>query len=166
MRKTTALAALAGIGLAAGLVTAADAHHAVNAQFDVTKSVVIKGTLVKVDWQNPHAWFWFDVTQPDGTVQRWGTETVGPNGLRRIGLSDRRLFNYGDVYEVELNPDRSGKFLGFTNAFKFPDGRYVKVGFIDAQGNGIEPPAGIGIPAAPAAPAAPAPAPAAPAAPR
>ncbi len=149
MRKTT-VAALAGFGIALAMGTAADAHHAVNAQFDVTKSVVIKGTLVKVDWQNPHAWFWFDVTKADGTVERWGTETVGPNGLRRIGLSDRRLFNYGDVYEVELNPDRSGKPLGFTNAFKFPDGRYVKVGFIDANGNGIEPPAGVGIPAAPA----------------
>jgi hypothetical protein len=78
---------------------------------------------------------------------------VGPNGLRRIGLSDRRLFTIGDVYEVEINPDRSGKPYGFTNAFKFPDGRYVKVGFIDANGNGIEPPAGAaGIqPAAPAA---------------
>jgi len=125
MRRATAIAALAGIGLAVGYVSAADAHHAVNAQFDVTKSVVITGTLVKVDWQNPHAWFWFDVKKPDGTTERWGTETVGPNGLRRIGLSDRRLFNYGDVYQVELNPDRSGKFLGFTNAFKFPDGRYI-----------------------------------------
>ena len=98
MGRATAIAALAGIGLAVGYVSAADAHHAVNAQFDVTKSVVITGTLVKVDWQNPHAWFWFDVKKPDGTTERWGTETVGPNGLRRIGLSDRRLFNYGDVY--------------------------------------------------------------------
>jgi hypothetical protein len=151
MRKGTAVAALAGLGLAVGLVSTADAHHAVNAQFDVTKSVVITGVLTKVDWQNPHAWFWFDVTQPDGSVVKWGTETVGPNGLRRIGLSDRRLFNVGDTYQVELNPDRSGKPLGFTNAFKFPDGRYVKVGFIDANGNGIAPPdnaAGI-QPAAP-----------------
>src|SRR6266567_7899139 len=88
MRRATAIAALAGIGLAVGYVSTADAHHAVNAQFDVTKSVVITGTLVKVDWQNPHAWFWFDVKKSDGTTERWGTETVGPNGLRRIGLSD------------------------------------------------------------------------------
>jgi hypothetical protein len=156
MRKTTAIAVLAGLGLAAGLATTADAHHAVNAQFDVTKSVVITGTLTKVDWQNPHAWFWFDVKQADGSTQKWGTETVGPNGLRRIGLSDRRLFVVGDTYQVELNPDRSGKYLGFTNAFKFPDGRYIKVGFIDANGNGIEPPAGVtGAP--PVAGAAPAP---------
>ena len=138
------------------LVAPASAHHAVQAQFDVTKNIIITGTLAQVDWQNPHAWFWFDVKKADGTTERWGTETVGPNGLRRIGLSDRRLFNYGDVYQVELNPDRSGKFLGFTNAFKFPDGRYIKVGFIDANGNGIEPPAGVtGLP--PPATGAPAP---------
>ena len=70
MRRATAIAALAGIGLAVGYVSAADAHHAVNAQFDVTKSVVITGTLVKVDWQNPHAWFWFDVKKADGTTEQ------------------------------------------------------------------------------------------------
>src|ERR1041385_4076652 len=99
MRNRTAIAALAGVGLALGYVSAADAHHAVNAQFDVTKSVVITGTLVKVDWQNPHAWFWFDVKKPDGTTERWGTETVGPNGLRRIGLSDR-----SEEHTSELQP--------------------------------------------------------------
>ena len=150
MRNGTAVAALAGIGLALGYVSAADAHHAVNAQFDVTKSVVITGTFVKVDWQNPHAWFWFDVTKADGSVERWGTETVGPNGLRRIGLSDRRLFKVGDIYQVELNPDRSGQHLGFTAAFKFPDGKYIRVGYIDANGNGIDPPADLVLPPAPA----------------
>ena len=68
MRNRTAIAALAGVGLALGYVSAADAHHAVNAQFDVTKSVVITGTLVKVDWQNPHAWFWFDVKKSDERI--------------------------------------------------------------------------------------------------
>ena len=132
------------------------AHHSFDAEFDSNKLANIAGYVTKVDWQNPHAWFWFDVKQADGSTQKWGTETVGPNGLRRIGLSDRRLFTVGDTYQVELNPDRSGKYLGFTNAFKFPDGRYIKVGFIDANGNGIEPPAGVtGLP--PPATGAPAP---------
>src|SRR5215471_16746535 len=101
----------------------AAAHHAVQAQFDVTKNIIITGVLTQVDWQNPHAWFWFDVKKPDGTVEHWGTETVGPNGLRRLGLSDRRLFKVGDTYKIDVNPDRSGKPLGFTNAFWFPDGK-------------------------------------------
>ena len=130
MRKSVLLGALVAVGFAG--VIPAEAHHAVGAQFDVTKNITITGTLTKVDWENPHAWFHFDVKNPDGTTTEWGTETVGPNGLRRLGLSDRRLFKIGDVYKVDVNPDRSGKPLGFTNSFVFPDGKYVKVGFPDS----------------------------------
>lgn len=147
MKKSFVASAVAVAGLLVG-VGLTEAHHAVNAQFDVTKSVTFEGVLTKVDWQNPHAWFYFDVKNPDGTITKWATETIGPNGLRRLGLSDRRLFKIGDTYKVEANPDRSGKNLGFTNSFTFPDGKYVKVGFVDAQGNAVAPPA----PGAPAAP--------------
>ena len=115
--------------IASVLCSAARAHHAVQAQFDVSKNVIIVGKLLKVEWQNPHAWFHFEVTTPDGTTEVWSTETVGPNGLRKLGLSDRRLFQIGDTYKVDICPDRSGAKLGFTNAFWFPDGKYVKVGF-------------------------------------
>jgi len=77
--------------LALGFGTATDAHHAVQAQFDVTKNVIVEGTLKRVDWQNPHSWFHFDVKKEDGTTVVWSFETVGPNGLRRLGISDRRL---------------------------------------------------------------------------
>ena len=127
MRKIVLSAALAG--LAIGVAAPTQAHHAVQAQFDVTKNVIIEGKLIKVDWQNPHAWFHFEVKKPDGTVEVWSTETVGPNGLRRLGLSDRRLFQIGETYKVDICPDRSGARLGFTNAFWFPDGKFVKVGF-------------------------------------
>jgi hypothetical protein len=127
MRNFALLGVLVAGGLAIGPAT--QAHHAVQAQFDVTKNVMITGKLVKVDWQNPHAWFHFEVTKADGSKETWSTETVGPNGLRRLGLSDRRLFKIGDTYKVDINPDRSGKTLGFTNSFTFPDGKFIKVGF-------------------------------------
>ena len=114
--------------------TTTQAHHAVQAQFDVNKQESFIGVLTKVDWINPHAWFHFDVKKEDGTVEQWATETIGPNGLRRLGLSDRRLFVVGETYKVDYNPDRSGAHFGFTNAFTFPDGKYVKVGFIDENG--------------------------------
>ncbi len=127
MRKS--LIGGAALALSALLATSAVAHHAVQAQFDVTKNVIFKGKLIKVDWQNPHAWFHFEVTKADGTTETWSTETVGPNGLRRLGLSDRRLFQIGETYTVDICPDRSGAKLGFTNAFTFPDGKFIKVGF-------------------------------------
>lgn len=132
MRKSTLFVSAIALGFVGDMP--AEAHHAVQAQFDVTKNVVIVGKLTKVDWQNPHAWFHFEVKKPDGTIENWATETVGPNGLRRLGLSDRRLFQIGDTYKVDLCPDRSGKNLGFTNAFWFPDGKYIKVGFPDEPG--------------------------------
>ncbi len=132
MRKSMLLVSLFGFGLIVASTT--QAHHAVQAQFDVNKQESFTGVLTKVDWINPHAWFHFDVKKEDGSVEQWATETIGPNGLRRLGLSDRRLFVVGDTYKVEYNPDRSGAHLGFTNSFTFPDGKYVKVGFIDENG--------------------------------
>jgi len=136
MRKLALLVSLVVLGLAG--ITATQAHHAVQAQFDVTKNVILVGVLKKIDWQNPHAWFHFDVKNQDGSTTVWSVETIGPNGLRRLGLSDRRLFVIGESYKIDINPDRSGKTLGFVNSFTFPDGKFIKVGFPEEEGG--EPP--------------------------
>jgi len=144
MRKSVIAASVIAVGLSGGMVATAQAHHAVNAQFDVTKSMTIKGEFMKVDWQNPHAWFHWDVYEIDGEPiterEHWATETVGPGGLRRMGLSDRRVFQVGETYIVDLNPDRSGAHLGFTNSITFPDGRVVGIGYVDEFGNAVVPP--------------------------
>jgi len=131
MRKTALFACLTAFALL-GAATAS-AHHAVQAQFDVTKNIILVGTLKKIDWQNPHAWFHFDVKNQDGSTTVWSVETIGPNGLRRLGISDRRLFKIGDTYKIDINPDRSGKTLGFVNSFTFPDGKFIKVGFPEEE---------------------------------
>ena len=136
MRKSALLVSLTAFALLG--VATAYAHHAVQAQFDVTKNVILVGVLKKVDWTNPHAWFHFDVKSSDGTVATWSVETIGPNGLRRLGISDRRLFKVGDEYKIDIHPDRAGKSLGFVNSFTFPDGRSIKVGFPEEEGG--EPP--------------------------
>ena len=100
--------------------------------------IILVGTLKKVDWQNPHAWFHFDVKNQDGSMTVWSVETIGPNGLRRLGISDRRLFQIGNEYKIDIHPDRSGKNLGFVNSFTFPDGKFIKVGFPEEEGG--EPP--------------------------
>jgi Family of unknown function (DUF6152) len=136
MRKSALLVSLTAFGLLGAATT--HAHHAVQAQFDVTTHVIIVGTLKKVDWTNPHAWFHFDVKNPDGTTTVWSVETIGPNGLRRLGISDRRLFTIGEQYKIDVHPERAGKSLGFVNSFTFPDGRLIKVGFPEEPGG--EPP--------------------------
>ena len=50
------------------------AHHAVGAEYDVNKQVKLTGTVTKIEWTNPHARIYFDVTQPDGTKVNWNVE--------------------------------------------------------------------------------------------
>ena len=147
MKKSVILASVMALGLMAPLA-ATQAHHAVQAQFDVNQVFTFKGEFISVDWHNPHAWFHFAllddagqrVLKDDGKPVVWSVETVGPNGLRRLGLSDRRLFQAGEVFTVKANPDRdTTQTLGFALEFTFPDGRTVTIGFVDAAGNGAGP---------------------------
>ena len=61
---------------AAGMRLAA--HHSFAAQYDPTKAIRITGTLSKVEWGNPHTYFYLDVKEPDGTVVTWGCEGAAP----------------------------------------------------------------------------------------
>ena len=69
MKKLIALTSAALMGL--GLVTAASAHHAVNAQFDIDKEAQITGTLAKLDTVQPHSFWYFVVKNPNGTPLVW-----------------------------------------------------------------------------------------------
>jgi len=136
MKKTFAAvaAAAAALTLTAG---APNAHHAVAAQFDISKNVRFEGKLVRVDWINPHAWFHFETENAEtGKKEIWSLETTGPNGLRRLGLSDRRLFPIGETYTFEGYPDWTGVTKAFATQFILPDGRAVVIGFVDDTGKG------------------------------
>ena len=64
-RTLAALAAIAGLTIA-GAAGQAEAHHAFAAEFDGNAPVLLRGTVTKVEWINPHAWIHMEVTKPDG----------------------------------------------------------------------------------------------------
>lgn len=75
------------------------AHHAFSAEFDIDKPLELVGTVTKIEWQNPHAWFYIDVTDESGAVSSWGLELASPNLLMRNGWT-RSSMKIGDVVRV------------------------------------------------------------------
>jgi len=81
------------------------AHHSFTAEFDATKPVKLTGTVTKVEWTNPHTWFFIDVKTPDGKVSNWGFEMPGPAQLLRQGLK-RDTMKVGDEVTVDARRAR------------------------------------------------------------
>ena len=65
---------------------AAAAHHAFDTEFDAKKPVTLRGIVTKVEWTNPHVWFWVNVKdEATGKLVNWGCEMGSPNALQRSG---------------------------------------------------------------------------------
>ena len=85
----------------------ASAHHAFSAEFDAKMPVKMTGTVTKLEWQNPHTWFYIDVKDDSGKVNNWGMEMGSPNLLIRSGWS-RNSLKVGDVVNVEAFRAKDG----------------------------------------------------------
>ena len=91
------LAAVFGVFLA---VTPVAAHHSFSAEYDSKKQVTLKGIVTKVEWMNPHVYFYLDVTDESGNINNWSLEMGPPNGLERSGWT-RNTMKVGDEVVVE-----------------------------------------------------------------
>jgi Family of unknown function (DUF6152) len=88
-------AAIALLAVAAPAI----AHHSFSAVFDRDAPITMTGKVTKVEWMNPHTWFYIDVTNERGVVESWGFEMGSPNALVRRGWQNDSL-QVGQVVTV------------------------------------------------------------------
>src|SRR5215472_16659740 len=118
-------AMLAGLGLLAAIP--ARSHHAFAAEYDSDKPVKVKGVVSKVEWMNPHIWFYVDVTDEIGKVTTWGFSGGPPGMLMRRGIN-KDVLKIGDVIKVEGFRAKDGSNNGSGGNVTFADGRRVFAG--------------------------------------
>ena len=129
MQIRTTLAFLFGLGLS----FPAAAHHSFAAEYDSSKPIFLTGTVTKIEWMNPHARFYLNVTDEKGKVTNWEFEMGSPNGLMRQGWS-KRAMKIGDTVIVEAYAAKDGTNLGNVRRVKLPDGRRLFAGSSDDGG--------------------------------
>ena len=126
-----ALAAL----LATGTVGVALAHHSFSAEFDSAKKIKFTGTVTKVQWRNPHTYFFVDVKDENGQIRNWAIELGSPNGLMRRGWT-RDSLKIGDTVTVEGARARDNSYKGNATSVVMADGKRMFNGSAEEQERG------------------------------
>jgi hypothetical protein len=119
---TRLIAAIGALLVAAGPCLLA--HHSFTAEYDGNKPVKVSGVVTKVEWTNPHIWFFVDVKDEQGRVTNWGFSGGPPGVLQRRGIS-RDALKQGDVVVVEGFRARDGSNNASGGRVTFADGRSV-----------------------------------------
>jgi hypothetical protein len=122
--KLMAVAAAAAL-----LLTAASAlaHHSFAAEYDAKKPVTLTGTVTKVEWMNPHIFFYVDVKDSDGKVTNWRGEGGNLSGLMRRGWRKDSL-KVGDTVTIEGSLAKNGQPLVNARTVTLADGKKLFAG--------------------------------------
>lgn len=116
-RTTQVLLCVVGIAVGSGHALG---HHSLNQQFDLMRSITLKGTVTRIDWANPHVRLYLDTDESgSGEVSHWELEMSSPNQLllQRLRIDNLRR---GDRITVTAYPARDGSHLGYARTIN-PD---------------------------------------------
>ena len=106
---------------AIAMPSSAPAHHAFAAVFDPDRPLDITGTVTKVEWMNPHIWFYVDIETADGSVENWAFEMGSPNSLVRRGWRHDSL-KVGETVTVAGWHARDGTLRGAVGSIVLASG--------------------------------------------
>src|SRR5262244_624988 len=112
------------------------AHHAFATEFDADKPVTKRGIVTKIDWSNPHVWFYVNVKTAGGEIENWGFEMGGPNSLRNSGWT-KETMKIGDEVIVEGSMAKNGsRNVNAKSVTMASTGK--KLGAASSQGNTVD----------------------------
>ncbi|WP_226016486.1 DUF6152 family protein [Novosphingobium sp. FKTRR1] len=146
MQGSNRITSILAMLLVASSVAPASAHHSA-APFDMTKNVVVTGTVEKWVWSNPHSWLYIRVAKPGGAQEIWGFEGGSAGMLSRSGWNSGDM-KPGDKVTVTGKPSRDGRPVALISEVKLASGKVLGSGF-GAPPPGFPPPPGFGPPPAP-----------------
>jgi len=132
MKKTSLCAGTALLSLF--LTAPLAAHHSFGAEYDANKPITLTGIVTKVEWMNPHSYFFLDVTDSKGVVANWKFEGFPPNVLYRTNWKRDVTMKPGDTITVFGWRARDGTNWAHSREVTFRDGKKQYFG----------PPAGTG----------------------
>jgi hypothetical protein len=130
---TFRLVSLAAVALMTIAIPLA-AHHSFAAEYDSKAPVKFKGVITKLDWMNPHVYFYVDVKEENGNVIHWACEAANPNSLARRGWKKNSL-KPGDEVSVDGFRAKDGSFTMNTRSIVLADGTKVFSGEGESAGN-------------------------------
>lgn len=108
------------------------AHHSFAAEYDASKPVTVKGTIVKMLWVNPHGWLIVEVKEPDGSVATWSLEFGSPNSLLKRGWRKEDLPVGVEVTATGYLSKKNPKAMN-TSTVTLANGKQL---FAGSQGSG------------------------------
>jgi hypothetical protein len=111
------------------------AHHSFSAEFDGTKPVRLTGTITRIEWTNPHSYFYLDVRDTKGTVNTWACESGNPGALSRRGWKKGDI-KIGDPLVVDGFLAKDGSRLIDARRVTLAEGRTVYGGSAGDGGPG------------------------------
>lgn len=117
-----ALAVLTGAVFGVAAVTAS-AHHSFSAVYDMNQPITVKGTIAQVRLTNPHSWFYIDVKNDAGAVERWAFEAGTPSGMIRNGYSPDVIPNGAEVTITGFRGRNEKENIGMLRQLTTADGK-------------------------------------------
>ena len=121
MQRPTFALLTAGL-LALGTTAPASAHHSFAAIYDLNKPVTVHGTIAQVKLTNPHSWFYLDVKNDKGEVQRWSFEAGTPSGMIRNGFKPNEVKAGDEVTITAFHARDDSQNMGMLKELKTADG--------------------------------------------